>query len=70
MLYERAIEIARALDKHQASTGNTVGPLHGVPISVKDMVNIKDVDSTIGFTKCALYNITETDIDEIIQLDR
>ncbi|TIC60902.1 amidase signature enzyme [Wallemia mellicola] len=50
VLYERALGIARALDKHQASTGNTIGPLHGVPISVKDMVNIKDVDSTIGFT--------------------
>lgn len=55
VLYERALEIARALDEHQTRTGETVGPLHGVPISVKDMVNIKNVDSTIGFTKWVLF---------------
>ncbi|TIA96481.1 hypothetical protein E3P96_03598 [Wallemia ichthyophaga] len=51
VLYERALETATHLDEHLARTGATVGPLHGVPISVKDVVQVKDVDSTLGFTK-------------------
>lgn len=42
--FARAIELDNAL----ATTGKTVGPLHGLPVSVKDCVGIKGVDSTLG----------------------
>lgn len=35
---QEALEQARQLDKHLEKTGKTVGPLHGVPISIKEMV--------------------------------
>lgn len=30
-------------------TGQLKGPLHGIPITVKDQFNIKGVDSTLGY---------------------
>ncbi|KAK6081202.1 amidase [Seiridium cupressi] len=43
--YARAIE----LDEYFKKEGKTVGPLHGLPISLKDQFNLKGVDSTIGY---------------------
>ena len=37
---DEAIAQARRLDEHLASTGQTVGPLHGVPISIKSHIPI------------------------------
>jgi amidase len=48
-LFERALETAKACDKHLASTGKVIGPLHGLPISLKDNFNLRDRDSTVGF---------------------
>lgn len=39
---EEAISQARNLDTYFQSTGKVVGPLHGVPISTKEMVSFKD----------------------------
>ncbi len=36
MLFEEAKQEARKLDEEFAATGRLKGPLHGVPISVKD----------------------------------
>ncbi|RDL29709.1 Uncharacterized protein BP5553_10689 [Venustampulla echinocandica] len=38
---EEALAQARALDDHFRSTGTLVGPLHGVPISAKEMVSFE-----------------------------
>lgn len=40
--------MARARDEHLAETGRPIGPLHGLPISLKDNINVKSVDSTVG----------------------
>ncbi|KAH8901354.1 acetamidase [Thozetella sp. PMI_491] len=47
--FERAITTARARDEHFARTGAPVGPLHGLPISLKDNFNLKGLDATVGF---------------------
>lgn len=49
ILFESAFETAHQQDQHFQSTGNLLGPLHGIPISVKDNQDIKDVDSTLGW---------------------
>jgi Asp-tRNA(Asn)/Glu-tRNA(Gln) amidotransferase A subunit family amidase len=36
------------LDNHLLRTGSPIGPLHGLPISVKDTFDIAGVDSSIG----------------------
>jgi amidase len=43
-----AIEIAAALDKHFAETGELVGPLHGVVIAIKDQYDTFDMRTTSG----------------------
>ncbi|GAA5885605.1 hypothetical protein JCM6882_007491 [Rhodosporidiobolus microsporus] len=50
ILFAHALKHAQDMDKEFARTGEVVGPLHGVPVSLKDLINVKDVDSTIGFT--------------------
>ncbi|KAI1127626.1 amidase, partial [Nemania abortiva] len=48
--FDRAIETARALDERLAQGSGPVGPLHGLPISLKDNFKLRGLDSTVGFT--------------------
>ncbi|KAL5426941.1 hypothetical protein PMIN06_009817 [Paraphaeosphaeria minitans] len=63
-----AISIAKSLDQHLQNTGKLAGPLHGLPISLKDNFNIVGKDSTVGFASLvdqpAAYNATLVDILE------
>jgi amidase len=43
-----ALETARAQDAYFARTGNLVGPLHGIPIAVKDNYDTIDMRTTAG----------------------
>ncbi|KAL1952505.1 hypothetical protein VTO42DRAFT_5178 [Malbranchea cinnamomea] len=52
-LFDSAIERAARLDEHFQRTGKPIGPLHGLPMSVKDTFDIKGVDSTIGIAALA-----------------
>ncbi|KXJ87175.1 amidase [Microdochium bolleyi] len=47
--FNDALEQARQLDQFQQTHGRPMGPLHGVPISVKDQFNVKGFDSTLGY---------------------
>lgn len=44
----KALEAAAELDAEFASTGAFRGPLHGIPVVVKDQVETKDVMTTFG----------------------
>ncbi|KAM0787774.1 hypothetical protein ACM66B_003829 [Microbotryomycetes sp. NB124-2] len=46
---DEARERARQLDEHLAKTGKTVGPLHGLPISLKDQIDVKGQVMTMGY---------------------
>lgn len=65
-LFPEAIEAAKALDQHLRKTGKTIGPLHGLPVSIKDNFNIIGKDSTVGFAAWvndpATYNSTLVDL--------
>jgi len=43
-----ALEQAAKLDEHLAKTGQTVGPLHGVPVSIKEHMPIAGQNSSYG----------------------
>ncbi|KAL4875239.1 amidase signature domain-containing protein [Aspergillus karnatakaensis] len=49
IFFDRAIERAKELDRQYAETGKLVGPLHGIPISLKDSYNVKGIQSTLGY---------------------
>ncbi|KAM0505893.1 hypothetical protein ACHAQF_002999 [Verticillium nonalfalfae] len=49
ILFDEAFAEAQRLDDVLARTGKTVGPLHGLPVSIKDCLDIKGKDSTVGW---------------------
>jgi amidase len=54
-LNPRALEEAAALDEHFRRTGKFVGPLHGIPVLLKDNVNTNDMPTTGGSLSLAGY---------------
>ncbi|KAI0917508.1 hypothetical protein AcV5_007991 [Taiwanofungus camphoratus] len=53
ILFRQAREEAAALDREFAHTRKLRGALHGVPVSFKDIYDIKGHDTTLGFTSYA-----------------
>lgn len=51
--FDKAIAQAKALDEEYVKTGKPKGPLHGVPVSLKDNVRVKGAASTVGFSAYA-----------------
>lgn len=49
LLPERALKRAAELDAYYAEHKKPIGPLHGLPISVKEHVGMKDLDLNAGF---------------------
>lgn len=47
-MFTSALQRAQELDDFYTETGRLKGPLHGLPISLKDQFNIKGVDSSLG----------------------
>lgn len=58
-MFDEGIAQARKLDEHFARTGQVVGPLHGLPISLKDNFNVRGKPSSVGFTSLALEPMQE-----------
>ncbi|OQE24136.1 hypothetical protein PENFLA_c010G05811 [Penicillium flavigenum] len=49
IFFEQAFAVAQELDDYLAKTGKTVGPLHGLPVSIKDLFSVEGVDTSIGW---------------------
>ncbi|KEF54493.1 amidase [Exophiala aquamarina CBS 119918] len=49
MFFGQAQERARFLDEYLEREGRPMGPLHGLPISLKDSFNLKGISATIGY---------------------
>ncbi|CAO1626209.1 unnamed protein product [Parajaminaea phylloscopi] len=45
-----ALERSRELDAEFQRTGELVGPLHGVPFSIKEQYHVKGLTTTVGYT--------------------
>lgn len=61
LIPDEALERARWLDEQLKATGKPVGPLHGVPISLKDHINLKGHDSPCGILSFVGNMIAEDD---------
>ena len=49
IFFDAAIEDARRLDKYYAQHNAPVGPLHGLPVSLKDQFHVKGVETSMGY---------------------
>lgn len=58
ILFEEGIKRAKELDEYQAKTGKTVGPLHGVPISLKEHYDFEGHVTHAGYVSL-LDNVSE-----------
>lgn len=54
IFFDKALEQARLQDEYFERHGKTLGPFHGIPISLKDQVNLPGLDSAMGYV--ALLN--------------
>ncbi|PHH77966.1 hypothetical protein CDD80_7537 [Ophiocordyceps camponoti-rufipedis] len=61
MFFAEALERARQLDRQREETGETVGPLHGVPVSIKDHIDVKGRRSYAGLVCNADQAVRERD---------
>ncbi|KAJ5082714.1 hypothetical protein N7532_011757 [Penicillium argentinense] len=67
-LFDRALRRAQELDYTLRKTGQPVGPLHGLPVSMKDTFNIKGIDSSIGLSALAFKPALENaDLVNLLQ---
>ncbi|ORY23703.1 amidase signature domain-containing protein [Naematelia encephala] len=60
-LPQEALDRAKWLDAEFTRTGQPVGPLHGVPVSIKDTVGLVGTDSNCGFVSWIGKNIATKD---------
>ena len=49
IMFEEALARAKEVDDQFVKTKTPVGPLHGLPISIKDCFSVEGYDSTIGY---------------------
>ncbi|OCK72930.1 putative general amidase GmdA [Lepidopterella palustris CBS 459.81] len=49
IFFDTAIHHAQTLDNYYAKHKKPVGPLHGLPVSLKDQFHVKGVETTMGY---------------------
>ncbi|OJJ45432.1 hypothetical protein ASPZODRAFT_134091, partial [Penicilliopsis zonata CBS 506.65] len=49
IFFDAAIEDAKQLDAYYAEHGKPSGPLHGLPVSLKDQFHVQGVETTMGY---------------------
>lgn len=54
IFFDEGLAQAKELDEYYEKTGELKGPLHGLPISLKDNLNVKGVPTSIGFVAFAV----------------
>ncbi|KAI1619401.1 general amidase [Exophiala viscosa] len=70
VFFERALEAAQRLDAEYAASDVTRGPLHGLPVSLKDCFHISGTDATIGYTALANQPTSHHEESEITRIMR
>ncbi|SMR50924.1 unnamed protein product [Zymoseptoria tritici ST99CH_1E4] len=49
IFFDAAIEDAKKLDQFFRENKKPIGPLHGLPVSLKDQFHVKDVETSMGY---------------------
>ncbi|KAF8602283.1 amidase [Ceratobasidium sp. AG-I] len=61
IMFGSALARAAELDAHLAKTGSVVGPLHGVPVSIKDHILVEGEDTSTGYISWAGRTVSKRD---------
>ncbi|KIW28081.1 uncharacterized protein PV07_07764 [Cladophialophora immunda] len=64
---DEALAQAKSLDEYLAKHGKTVGPLHGVPVSIKDHMPIAGTFSSTGTFGSIVHNDTDSQLVAILR---
>lgn len=70
IFFEEGLQTAKELDDYQDSTGQLKGPLHGLPISLKDNINIAGHPTTLGMVDYCFKPEAMTEDAVIVQILR
>lgn len=68
IFFARALDRAKELDQYFAQNDKVIGPLHGIPISLKDQVNLEGIDSAIGYVSLVNKPIKRAQISNIANI--
>ncbi|KAL4798288.1 amidase signature domain-containing protein [Aspergillus venezuelensis] len=66
IFFDEALERAKRLDEEFKRSGKVSGPLHGVPVSVKDRFAVEGYDTTVGWV--GLANKPAKESDAVVKL--
>jgi aspartyl-tRNA(Asn)/glutamyl-tRNA(Gln) amidotransferase subunit A len=66
VLFEEAIESALEAEK-EIIAGNWIGPLHGIPIGIKDIIYTKNIKTTMG---SAIFKDNSTALSTFDQINK
>lgn len=55
IMFDEALARARECDTYLAEHGKPMGPMHGLPISLKDSFNVRGVQGTLGYVSFLLH---------------
>ncbi|KAI0541303.1 amidase signature domain-containing protein [Xylaria digitata] len=69
IFFDQALERAAWLDGYLSDTNSTVGPLHGLPVSLKDQFHVKGVDTTMGYVGWIGSNLGVRQVESQITTD-
>lgn len=61
IMFEEGLQRAAELDRHLEETGQVVGPLHGLPVSIKDHIRVKGHDTSTGYIAWAYKKVAAHD---------
>lgn len=70
IFFDKGITQAKAIDEEYAKTGKPKGPMHGLPISLKDSIGFSGFDSTVGFISHCNKPCSDEDEADLVQVLR
>ena len=79
IFFDQAVARAEELDAYYKANGKTVGPLHGVPLSLKDQFHVRGNDTSMGYIgwigtyqgstdKDLVHNVNSQIVSELLNL--
>lgn len=58
IFFDQALKRANELDSLLMNGKKTTGPLHGLPVSIKDRFDVEGLDTTVGLSSISIMTVT------------